>query len=110
VSTPIKTIDERIRLRAREQLAQQLDKAIEPISHLACVGNRTPLIQLFRLGKDGSPHQSDVHDALGIIREAIFERLVASREEKEIENFLKEVGRLGEQLDELRNSVEGDRS
>lgn len=85
-----KTIEERIRKAARDELMGELNKVAQPLRNKLQLGHALPT-------KYGS-----AHTVLEEIVNALFEQLKEKREERAIEEFLSKVNSLQSQVDELR--------
>lgn len=93
-----KTLDQRIRDRASEQLHREIDSAVYDIKKMAGEHRWLPVINLA-----GGVR---VDDVLDWINKTIFEAMNPKRQGDAIAEFIAKVDGLQSQVEELRESVE----
>lgn len=95
----VKTIDEKIRAKALEDLENQVESAAERLRHLCRIGTKieTPLMV-------GSVEKSTL-EALNIIVESIIRARRGKAEQKAVDAFLAKVDSIQHELDELRENI-----
>lgn len=93
----IKTIDQRIRAKANEDTRMRVALALDKAKDVARVG----------CDLKTEPGKPTVWECIGLIEVALINYHKPRDEETAIEDFLRQVDQLSEQVNELRTQVEG---
>ncbi len=97
-----RTLDERIRQQARDDLKKQIDAAAEPLlKMLLWSGN--PVKGLARIAPNGSPVPIEAREVLRLLVAALNEELREKHEGGAVTAFIQRVESLQQQVDELRD-------
>jgi len=91
----VDSIDERIRLKAANELRARLRQAFTHVHEAT-----------YYIGGNKLTAVSTVRDALDAIEKSAFESRIKAEEEKAVSEFLRKVDSLQEQIDGLRDEVQ----
>ena len=95
----VKSLEERIREKARKTLKDNIDTAAQSLALFTHFGYSVEVPSL--LNDNGKPVQ--VWEALAAVKERIFKELVAKYEDEAIAEFVAKVDELQTQVDELKS-------
>lgn len=98
MTQPVKDLQSRLNDAADGKLKKHIEAAIEPLNRLLSYYDKVTLTAV---------QQPDFCKVLEAIKTAAFDKLQATWREAETLAFMNNVERLGTQIDELRNQVEG---
>lgn len=102
MATTTKTIDERIREKARKELLQNIDAAFLPATRMiGSCGQSTMVAGYAR--EEGRPAYAS--DNMAAIKKAVFSALVDSAEERAVAEFIQQVDTLQDQLNDIRHDI-----
>jgi hypothetical protein len=100
----VKSLEERIREKARIELKNQIDAAAQPLALFTHFGYSVELKELVHAaGQNGQGRPVQVWEAIGFVKERIFAELVNKREDDAIAEFIHKVDELQAQVDELKS-------
>lgn len=102
MSDKIKTIDEKIREKALEELRTEVKDAFK--GAYAAYRQHHGYIATELRNKGGNYHSVD--EVLNIARDAIIEAMREGRQNKAVDAFMDKVEHLGEELQDLRNQID----
>lgn len=98
--TELADLNERIREKARAELRNELEESAQPLRRMLQLGY-TVEVELYN--KAGN--RFDSFTAIDVIVSALFKIKVTEREQDAIDEFMKKVDGLQEQIDQLVDSV-----
>jgi hypothetical protein len=92
-----KTLDEKLRERADKRLKDEIKAAIGGVAVLTHRCNNHPKVEI-------GQNKHDLHTLYGPIETALFESLKERNQQDAVDEFLREVERTAQAINELKNS------